>query len=105
MSDQQAIRPNTIGGHSKGLFLVSGVELWERFSYYGMLGLLVLFLTAETGTGGFGWPDDRALKLMGAYTGLVFAVPAIGGWISNRYWGERRCILIGGLLVAAGHLL
>ena len=96
---------NTILGHPKGLFLVSGVELWERFSYYGMLGLLVLFLTASTSTGGFGWSTETALKLMGAYTGLVFAAPAIGGLISNRYWGERRCIFVGGLLVAGGHLL
>lgn len=99
------VRDRKLIGHPKGLFLVSGVELWERFSYYGMLGLLVLFLTANAGTGGFNWPETTALKLMGVYTGIAFAAPAAGGWISNRFLGERRCILAGGLLVAAGHLL
>ncbi len=95
----------SVFGHPKGLFLVSGVELWERFSYYGMLGLLVLFLTSGPETGGFNWPTEMALKLMGIYTGLVFASPAIGGWIANRYLGERKAILLGGLLVLLGHLL
>jgi len=89
----------------KGLFLVSGVELWERFSYYGMLGLLVLFLTANASTGGFNWPTETALKLMGFYTGFVFASPALGGWITSRFLGERKSILYGGLLVFVGHLL
>ncbi|MEP1384841.1 MAG: peptide MFS transporter [Paraglaciecola sp.] len=92
-------------GHPKGLFLVSGVELWERFSYYGMLGLLVLFLTANASTGGFYWSTPTALKLMGIYSGFVFAAPAVGGWIANRFWGERKCILYGGVLVVLGHLL
>jgi len=94
-----------IWGHPKGIFLVSGVELWERFSYYGMLGLLVLFLTASSNSGGFQWSTETALKLMGVYTGLVFAAPAVGGWIANRYWGERKCIFYGGVLVTVGHLL
>jgi POT family proton-dependent oligopeptide transporter len=92
-------------GHPKGVFLVSGVELWERFSYYGMLGLLVLFLTADATTGGFHWSTATALKLMGIYSGFVFASPAIGGWLANRFWGERKCILYGGVLVVFGHLL
>lgn len=95
----------TLFGHPKGLFLVSGTELWERFSYYGMLGLLVLFLTADSGIGGFAWSSAAALKLLGFYSGLIFAVPAIGGWVTSRWLGERRAILYGGLLVALGHVL
>ncbi|MEP2652403.1 MAG: peptide MFS transporter [Paraglaciecola sp.] len=96
---------NKVWGNPKGVFLVSGVELWERFSYYGMLGLLVLFLTANANTGGLQWSTETALKLMGIYSGFIFAAPAIGGWIANNYWGERKCIFYGGLLVTVGHLL
>lgn len=90
-------------GYPKGVYLLSFTELWERFSYYGMLALLVLFLTAETSAGGFGWDRPDALKLYGFYTGFIFSAPLIGGWIANNYWGERRCIVLGGLLLVAGH--
>jgi proton-dependent oligopeptide transporter, POT family len=92
-------------GHPKGIFLVALTEMWERFSYYGMAGLLVFFLIDDIGSGGFGWEKSDALKLYGLYTGLVFASPAIGGWISSTYWGERRSIMVGGLLVTLGHFL
>lgn len=95
----------TLLGHPPGLFLVAGTEFWERFSYYGMLGLLVLFLTAPAASGGFAWSQAGALKLYGIYTGLIFAAPALGGWLSATWLGERRCIMLGGLIVAAGHLL
>ncbi|MHC9085985.1 peptide MFS transporter [Luteimonas sp. RIT-PG2_3] len=90
-------------GYPKGVFLLSFTELWERFSYWGMLALLVLFLTASLDSGGFGWDRETALKLYGFYTGLAFVAPVLGGWIANRWWGERRCILVGGLLLIAGH--
>ena len=98
--------PNTghFWGHPKGVFLVTIVEMWERFSYYGMMGLLVLFLTAAPVDDGFGWDRAAAIKLYGMYSGLVFVSPAIGGWLSSYYLGERKCILIGGLSVALGHL-
>lgn len=92
-------------GHPRGIFLVSATEAWERFSYYGMVGLLVLFLTSSPSGDGFGWENADAVKLYGVYSGLVFASPAIGGWISSRYWGERRSIRVGGLLIVAGHFL
>lgn len=95
----------TLFGHPKGMFLVAGTEAWERFSFYGMLGLLVLFLTASTAEGGFGWSEPEALKLYGLYMALSFIGPTIGGWLAGRYLGERRCILYGGLIVAAGHFL
>jgi POT family proton-dependent oligopeptide transporter len=90
-------------GYPKGVFLLSFTEMWERFSYYGMLALLVLFLTADVAHHGFGWERDDALKLYGFYTGLIFTAPLLGGWIANNYWGERRCILVGGILIACGH--
>lgn len=91
-------------GYPKGIFLVAGTELWERFSYWGLMAIFVLFLTAGVEQGGFGWSQVDAIKLYGAYVGAAFAGPLLGGWIANNYWGERRCILIGGLMIAAGHL-
>jgi POT family proton-dependent oligopeptide transporter len=90
-------------GYPKGVFLLSFTELWERFSYYGMLALLVLFLTASVERHGFGWERTSALHLYGFYTGLIFCAPLAGGWIANSYWGERRCILLGGVLLVLGH--
>lgn len=92
-------------GHPKGVFLVALTEFWERFSYYGMLGLLVLFLTAPAARDGLGWSTDDALLVYGVYSGLAFATPVLGAWIANNYLGERRCIVLGGLLVSAGHLV
>ncbi len=95
----------TLWGYPKGVLLLSFTELWERFSYFGMLAILVLYLTTAVSAGGFGWPETSALKLYGLYSGIAFTVPLIGGWIANNYWGERRCILVGGLLIACGHAL
>jgi POT family proton-dependent oligopeptide transporter len=91
-------------GHPKGIYLVAGTEFWERFSFYGVLGLLVLYLTAAPAQNGFGWENAEALQLYGLYTGLIFAAPAVGGWLSSRYFGERSCIAVGGLIVVLGHL-
>lgn len=90
-------------GYPRGVFLLSFTELWERFSYYGMVALLVLFLTAAVEQGGFGWDRPEALKLYGFYTGLIFSAPLVGGWIANEFWGERRCILTGGIVLVSGH--
>lgn len=92
-------------GHPKGLFLVAGTEFWERFSYYGMLGLLVLYLTSAASRGGFGWSEQEAIRLYALYSGAAFIAPAIGGWLCGRYFGERFCILWGGVAVALGHVL
>ncbi|MEM6415985.1 MAG: peptide MFS transporter [Pseudomonadota bacterium] len=92
-------------GHPKGVFLIALTEFWERFSYYGMLGLLVLFLTAPIAKGGFGWDSKPAILLFGFYSGLAFATPLFGAWLANNYLGERLCIAIGGILLALGHLL
>ena len=95
----------TLLGHAKGVFLLAATEMWERFSYWGMVGLLVLYLSASTEENGFGWERADALRLYGIYAGLVFATPAVGGWLSSNYLGERRSIVIGGITVALGHFL
>ncbi|HVN41685.1 MAG TPA: peptide MFS transporter [Steroidobacteraceae bacterium] len=91
-------------GHPKGLFLLFATEMWERVSYYGMRALLVLSLVAAVGSGnpGFGWTQGQALKLYGLFTGFVYFTPLIGGWLADNYLGQRRCVIIGGLVMAAG---
>lgn len=91
-------------GIPRGVWLVAFVEMWERFSYWGILAILTLYLSAAVASGGFGWEPAQAIKLYGLYGGLAFAGPVIGGWIASSYWGERRCILVGGLLVMLGHV-
>ncbi len=83
--------------HPKGLYLLFATEMWERFSYYGMRAVLVLFLTKAM-------MMDKAFasKFYGGYTSLVYLTPLIGGFIADRYWGNRRSILTGGLLMAFG---
>ena len=94
----------TLLGHPKGLFLLFATEMWERFSYYGMRALLVLSLVAgvETANPGFGWTQSEALKLYGLFTGFVYFTPLIGGWLADNYLGQRKSVIIGGLVMAAG---
>jgi POT family proton-dependent oligopeptide transporter len=85
-------------GHPRGLPLLFVVEMWERFSYYGMRGLLVLYLVNS-----LRWSDADAANLYGTYTGLVYLTPLIGGWLADRWLGTRRSLVIGGVVIAAGH--
>jgi POT family proton-dependent oligopeptide transporter len=91
-------------GHPKGLYLLFTTEMWERLSYYGMRALLVLYMT-DTTRGGLGWSQQRALELYGIYTGLVYLTPVAGGWIADRYLGQRRSILLGGFLMMLGQFM
>ncbi|BDD07363.1 peptide MFS transporter [Aureibacter tunicatorum] len=100
---QVPVHEETIFGHPKGLFILFFTELWERFSYYGMRGLFVLFLTAQVAEGGWGWSDADALSLYGTYTMLVYLVAIPGGIIADRLIGQKKSVLIGGLLLVAGH--
>jgi POT family proton-dependent oligopeptide transporter len=86
-----------------GLALLFVTEMWERFSYYGMRALLVLFLITEARRGGFGWSVEEASRLYGWYTGLVYLTPVIGGYLADRYLGLHRALVIGGSLIALGH--
>lgn len=87
--------PNT--GHPRGLYLLFATEMWERFSYYGMRALFVLFMTKAL-------LFDKALgsEIYGSYTGLVYLTPLLGGYLADRYWGNRKSIIIGGVLMAIG---
>jgi POT family proton-dependent oligopeptide transporter len=87
-------------GHPKGLYLLFTVEMWERFSYYGMRALLVLYMTKF-----LMFNTESASKIYGYYTGLVYMTPMIGGYLADRYLGHRTCVLIGGLIMAIGHLV
>lgn len=86
-------------GHPKGLYLLFVTEMAERFSYYGMRALFVLYLVAAFFDGGM------ASQIYGSYTGLVYLTPLLGGYIADRYWGNRRSIIVGGLIMAVGQFL
>jgi POT family proton-dependent oligopeptide transporter len=95
----------TLLGHPKGLFLLFGTELWERFSYYAMRAILVLYLVDKVsgqGGNGLGWSEQDAISLYGTFTMLVYLTPLIGGWLADNYLGQRKAILIGGFLMALG---
>ncbi|MGH8135212.1 MAG: peptide MFS transporter, partial [Steroidobacteraceae bacterium] len=79
-------------GHPKGLFLLFVTEMWERFSYYGMRALLVLYAVAATDAvnPGLGWDNAQALTLYAWYTGLVYFTPLFGGWLADNFIGQRK---------------
>jgi POT family proton-dependent oligopeptide transporter len=86
-------------GHPKGLVVCFFTEMWERFSFYGMKALLALYLIKH-----HGFTDTMSLALIGAYGGLVYATPMLGGLIADRWLGVRRSVVLGGVLLALGHL-
>ncbi|WP_088339610.1 peptide MFS transporter [Robiginitalea sediminis] len=92
-------------GHPVGLYILFFTEMWERFSYYGMRGILVLYLTAETlgDNPGLGWLNAEALSLYGWYTMLVYVASIPGGIIADKIVGQKRAVMIGGFLLVAGH--
>ncbi len=90
-------------GHPAGLFVLFFTEMWERFSYYGMRALLVLFLTSSIMDEGWGWPRENALALYGTYTAMVYLTPILGGYIADQIIGYKKAILIGALLMTLGH--
>lgn len=85
-----------------GLPLLFMTEMWERFSYYGMRALLILYLI-DTTTGGFGWTQERASRFYGWYTALVYLTPIFGGWLADRYLGTAKSLVIGGIVISLGH--
>ncbi len=96
-------KQNEIFGHQPGLFLLFFTEMWERFSYYGMRALLVLFLVSQIADGGWEWSRKEALSLYGIYTLLVYFTPIFGGLIADRLLGYRLAITLGALLMTLGH--
>ncbi len=90
-------------GHPTGLFVLFFTEMWERFSYYGMRALLVMFFTASLMDGGWGWPREHALAIFGTYTSLVYLSTLIGGYFADKIVGYRWAVVIGALLMTLGH--
>jgi len=92
-----------IGGHPRGLTTLFFTEMWERFSYYGMRAMLILFMTAEVASGGLGYDTKTAAGIYGAYTGSVYLMSIPGGWIADNVLGTRRAVFVGGVIIALGH--
>src|SRR5450631_2462502 len=90
-------------GHPRGLSTLFFTEMWERFSYYGMRALLILFMTATVQKGGLGFPVSKAGAIYGLYTSMVFLLSLPGGWLADRIIGLRRAVLWGGVIIALGH--
>ncbi|MDB4591148.1 peptide MFS transporter [Flavobacteriaceae bacterium] len=90
-------------GHPSGLFVLFFTEMWERFSYYGMRALLVLFLTSALLDGGWAWTREEALGLYGTYTMLVYFSPILGGLIADKFIGYRKAVAFGALIMTLGH--
>ncbi len=89
-------------GHPKGLYLLFFTEMWERFSYYGMRGILILYLTKTLLEGGLAIRPEDASLIYGFFTGFVYFTPLIGGWLADRYLGQRKAITIGGITMMLG---
>nr|MBA3527210.1 MFS transporter [Sphingomonas sp.] len=87
-------------GHPKGLYMLFFAEMWERFSYYGMRALLIFYLTQH-----WLFNDSKSNLIYGAYTSLVYITPVLGGYLADRYLGQRKAVLFGGILLATGHTL
>ncbi len=92
-------------GHPRGLATLFFTEMWERFSYYGMRALLVLFMTASATTAnpGLGFDVGKATAIYGLYTAMVYLMALPGGWVADKLWGQRRAVFVGGIIIALGH--
>jgi proton-dependent oligopeptide transporter, POT family len=93
-------RKPEFAGHPKGLYMLFFAEMWERFSYYGMRALLILYLV-----GHWDFDDGKANLIYGAYTSLVYITPLLGGYLADRYLGQRKAVLFGAILLTCGHIL
>ena len=104
MTTDVHVPSGTLLGHPKGLFLLFTTEMWERFSYYGMRALLVLYAVAATNAAnpGLGWDSPQALTLYAWYTGLTYFTPLFGGWLADNFIGQRKAVIVGGILMALG---
>lgn len=93
----------TFWGHPRGLATLFFTEMWERFSYYGMRAFLILYMVAPLTAGGLGFADADAGSIYGTYTGSVWGVSILGGLVADRWLGQYRSVLIGGIIIALGH--
>ena len=86
-----------LAGHPRGLPTLFLTEMWERFSYYGMRALLVLYMTQA-----LHFADAKALSIYGYYTSAAYFMPLLGGWLADRFLGSKRAVLVGGIIIACG---
>src|SRR5437868_9089627 len=98
--ENEATKQGVKKGHPKGLWVLFGTEMWERFNFYGMRALLTLFLVHS-----LMMKEADASLIYGGFLGLCYLTPLLGGFIADRFLGNRNCIMIGGLLMAGGQLL
>lgn len=94
------VMSTTTQSHPKGLYVLFATEMWERFNYYGMRAILVLFLVKA-----MAFNQNDASQVYGSYTGLIYLTPLLGGYIADRYWGNKRSIIAGGLVMAIGEFV
>ena len=94
---------STVLGHPSGLFVLFFTEMWERFSFYGMRSLLILFLTSSFVEGGWGWTRENASSLFGSYVGLVYLSTMLGGYFADKVIGFRWAVMLGAFLMTLGH--
>ena len=104
-TDIENLFKDTVLGHPAGLFVLFFTEMWERFSFYGMRILLVIFLTAPLidDNPGWGWARENALALIGTYASLLYLTPILGGWIADKITGYRIAVVIGCVIMTLGH--
>lgn len=104
-TDIENLFKDKVLGHPAGLFILFFTEMWERFSFYGMRILLVLFLTAPliSDNPGWEWPRQNALSLIGTYASLLYITPIVGGWLADKFTGYRLAVVIGCIIMTMGH--
>ena len=103
-SPLRAVPDTSFFGHPRGLSTLFFTEMWERFSYYGMRAILLLFMVAPASAGGLGFTDAQGGAIYAVYTSLVFLTPLAGGWIADRILGQGRAVLYGGVVIMVGHI-
>ncbi|MEO6683896.1 MAG: peptide MFS transporter [Ginsengibacter sp.] len=105
-TDIENLFKDKVLGHPAGLFILFFTEMWERFSFYGMRILLILFLTAPflSNNPGWDWPREHALSLIGTYASLLYLTPIVGGWIADKITGYRIAVVIGCVIMTLGHV-
>src|SRR5215217_2457035 len=96
-------RESIFAGHPRGLGPLFFTELWERFSYYGMRSILILYLTSTAAQGGLGFDVKQASSVYGWYTMAVYLTALPGGWVADYLTGARLAVLLGGIIIACGH--
>lgn len=92
-------------GHPRGLSPLFFTEMWERFSFYGMRAILILFMTAAVSDGGLGFDTSKAGLILGTYAAMVYLMAVPGGWLADKFLGLRRAVLYGGVVIMIGHIL